>query len=207
MKYYAVRKGRKIAVFETWVECQEATKGYPGAQFKSFSDLGQAKSYLEEEEEEKEEKEEKEDEKIVDEGRTLTAYVDGSFSKKSNLYGSGCVLLENDEIISQSCFPGYNPEYLPMNNVAGEIQAAKSAVKFAINHNYDAINIYYDYTGIKEWAVGNWETNRTATGNYKKYMMEASKRININFYKVEAHTGNKYNEMADKLAKKAVGIL
>ena len=201
MKYYAVRKGRKIAIFETWAECQEATKGYPGVQFKSFSDLEQAKSYLEEG------KEEKEDKKVSNKGRTLTAYVDGSFSKKNNLYGSGCVLLEDDEILSQSCFPGYNPEYLPMNNVAGEIQAAKSAVKFAINHNYDAVDIYYDYTGIKEWAAGNWETNRTATGNYKKYMMEASRQININFHKVEAHTGDKYNEMADKLAKKAVGIL
>lgn len=201
MKYYAVRKGRKIAIFETWTECQEATKGYPGAQFKSFSDLEQAKNYLEEG------KEEKEDKKVSNKGRTLTAYVDGSFSKKNNLYGSGCVLLEDDEILSQSCFPGYNPEYLPMNNVAGEIQAAKSAVKFAINHNYDTVDIYYDYTGIKEWATGNWETNRTATGNYKKYMMEASRQININFHKVEAHTGNKYNEMADKLAKKAVGIL
>lgn len=201
MKYYAVRKGRKIAIFETWTECQEATKGYPGVQFKSFSDLEQAKTYLEEG------KEEKEDKKVSNKGRTLTAYVDGSFSKKNNLYGSGCVLLEDGEIISQSCFPGYNPEYLPMNNVAGEIQAAKAAVKFAINHNYDAVDIYYDYTGIKEWAIGNWETNRTATGNYKKYMMEASRQININFHKVEAHTGDKYNEMADKLAKKAVGIL
>ena len=201
MKYYAVRKGRKIAIFETWAECQEATKGYPGVQFKSFSDLEQAKSYLEEG------KEEKEDKKVSNKGRTLTAYVDGSFSKKNNLYGSGCVLLEDGEIISQSCFPGYNPEYLPMNNVAGEIQAAKAAVKFAINHNYDTVDIYYDYTGIKEWATGNWETNRTATGNYKKYMMEASRQVNINFHKVEAHTGDKYNEMADKLAKKAVGIL
>lgn len=201
MKYYAVRKGRKIAIFETWAECQEATKGYPGVQFKSFSDLEQAKSYLEEG------KEEKEDKKVSNKGRTLTAYVDGSFSKKNNLYGSGCVLLEDGEIISQSCFPGYNPEYLPMNNVAGEIQAAKAAVKFAINHNYDTVDIYYDYTGVKEWATGNWETNRTATGNYKKYMMEASRQVNINFHKVEAHTGDKYNEMADKLAKKAVGIL
>lgn len=198
MKYYAVKNGRKIAIFETWAGCEESTKGYSGAQFKSFSSLEQAKSYLEEKEENKE---------IVKEGRILTAYVDGSFSKKRNLYGSGCVLLEDDEIISQSCFPGYNPEYLPMNNVAGEIQAAKAAVKFAINHNYDTIDIYYDYTGIKEWAIGNWDANRTATGNYKKYMLEASKQININFYKVEAHTGNKYNEMADKLAKKAVGIL
>ena len=201
MKYYAVRKGHKIAIFESWAECQEATKGYSGAEFKSFSNLEQAESYL------KEEKEEKEDEQTVNKGRTLTAYVDGSFSKKRNLYGSGGVLLENNEIISQFCFPGYNSEYLPMNNVAGEIQAAKAAVKFAINHNYDTVDIYYDYTGIKEWVVGNWDTNRTATGNYKKYMTEASKSITINFYKVEAHTGNKYNEMADKLAKKAVGIL
>ena len=32
-------------------------------------------------------------------------------------------------------------------------------------------------------------------------------KVNVTFVKVEAHTGIKYNEMADELAKLATGIL
>ena len=33
-KYYAVRTGRKTGVFMTWAECQKATSGYSGAEFR-----------------------------------------------------------------------------------------------------------------------------------------------------------------------------
>lgn len=36
--------------------------------------------------------------------------------------------------------------------------------------------------------------------------MESRKNIKIEFYKVKAHTGDVYNEMADKLAKKSLGM-
>lgn len=36
-------------------------------------------------------------------------------------------------------------------------------------------------------------------------MTKYQKLINIEFNKVKAHSGNKYNELADQLAKKAVG--
>ncbi|HHQ8780133.1 TPA: RNase H family protein, partial [Clostridioides difficile] len=31
-------------------------------------------------------------------------------------------------------------------------------------------------------------------------------KLNVKFTKVKAHSGNKYNEEADKLAKKAIGV-
>ena len=48
MKYYAVRKGRTPGIFMDWASCQESVKGYKGAEFKSFTDLLAAKSYLSE---------------------------------------------------------------------------------------------------------------------------------------------------------------
>ena len=33
-KIYAVRKGHKTGLFETWAECQKATSGYSGAEFR-----------------------------------------------------------------------------------------------------------------------------------------------------------------------------
>ncbi|HLO11988.1 MAG TPA: ribonuclease H family protein, partial [Pseudoneobacillus sp.] len=45
-KYYVVWNGRKTGIFETWAECEEQTKGFQGARFKSFSSLEEATTAL-----------------------------------------------------------------------------------------------------------------------------------------------------------------
>lgn len=45
-KYYAVKKGKTTGVFKTWEECRNAVEGYPGAQYKGFSALEEAYTYL-----------------------------------------------------------------------------------------------------------------------------------------------------------------
>jgi ribonuclease HI len=45
-KYYVVWSGRKTGIFETWAECEQQTKGYQGARFKSFSTLEEATQAL-----------------------------------------------------------------------------------------------------------------------------------------------------------------
>lgn len=46
MKVYAVKKGNKTGIFENWSECQAATKGFSGAEFKSFTTIEEAEAYL-----------------------------------------------------------------------------------------------------------------------------------------------------------------
>ena len=45
-KWYAVRKGRKAGIFETWKECQAQVIGFPGAEFKSFLKEEDAQTYM-----------------------------------------------------------------------------------------------------------------------------------------------------------------
>jgi ribonuclease HI len=45
-KFYGVRKGRKPGLYTTWAECLKQTHQFPNAQFKSFSTLDEAESYL-----------------------------------------------------------------------------------------------------------------------------------------------------------------
>ena len=101
---------------------------------------------------------------------------------------------------------GSEPPYLKMNNVGGEVNASMIAVKSAISMGYKLIRIYYDYAGIECWATGEWKRKKEGTKAYKKFIEENSKDIIIEFKKVKAHAGNKYNEIADDLAKQAVGI-
>ena len=44
--FYAVRKGRKKGIFNTWEECEASTKGYRHNEFKGFLCLDEAYSYL-----------------------------------------------------------------------------------------------------------------------------------------------------------------
>ncbi|WP_442593878.1 ribonuclease H1 domain-containing protein [Neobacillus sp. D3-1R] len=41
-KYYVVWNGRKTGIYESWAECEQQTKGYQGARFKSFLSLEEA---------------------------------------------------------------------------------------------------------------------------------------------------------------------
>lgn len=42
-KVYVVWKGRQSGIFMTWEECKAQIEGYPGAEYKSFDDLQQAR--------------------------------------------------------------------------------------------------------------------------------------------------------------------
>ena len=45
-KYYAVRCGRRVGIFDNWAECQKQISGYPGQDFKSFPNRKEAEEYL-----------------------------------------------------------------------------------------------------------------------------------------------------------------
>lgn len=192
-KFYAVKQGRKIGVFRTWSECEALVKGYSGAIYKSFQTENEAWDFIKGYKKE-----------IVDDG--IIAYVDGSYNVKNKEYGYGCVLIENQKIIKELSGKDNNLEYVSMRNVAGEILGSLKAIEFAVQMKYSMICIYYDYEGIEKWANKEWKANKIGTKEYVKKIDDYRKVINIQFIKVLAHSGDYYNDKADLLAKKAVGI-
>ena len=78
------------------------------------------------------------------------------------------------------------------------------AVDFAINNDYKEIELYFDYQGIESWALGTWKRNNKVTEGYHQFMQEKMKQIKVTFVKVKGHSGDKYNDLADKLAKEAL---
>ena len=46
MKFYAVRKGRKVGIFNTWQETKENVDNFSGAEYKSFNSIEAAQAYL-----------------------------------------------------------------------------------------------------------------------------------------------------------------
>ena len=40
-----------------------------------------------------------------------------------------------------------------------------------------------------------------------EFYKDASKLVDVDFIKVKGHSGDKYNDLADELAKKALGLI
>lgn len=204
-KYYAVLKGVKTGIFETWDACKECVDGYPGAQYKSFKTLDEAKAYLGEEVEVtvagKQRKAPVGDESRPD---ALVAYVDGSYEHSVQTYGFGCVFILPDGSIYTENGGGQNPESAALRNVTGEMLGAMFAVQFARKNGFARIEIRYDYEGIEKWVTGAWKSKTDLTKKYAQRMQQWAQVIAIEFTKVPAHEGVYFNELADELAKEAV---
>nr|WP_195237424.1 ribonuclease H family protein [Romboutsia sp. 1001285H_161024_C4] len=196
VKFYAVRKGRNNGIYNTWNECKEQINGFSGAEYKSFTTIEEAKSYIYGESGVK-----------IQEGKELVkAYVDGSYEHSIREYGSGVVIIKNEEVIKTYSKKGNDKDLVGMRNVAGEIEAAKIAMNYCIDNNINNLILHFDYEGIEKWCLGLWKTNKEGTTKYKKFYDNIKDKLNVEFVKVKAHSGNKYNDEADKLAKKAIGI-
>lgn len=204
-KVYAVRKGKKTGLFQTWDACRASVDGYPGAEYKSFLSVEEAQAYLNRPAD------------LLPGARSsagtdggkneedqVVAYVDGSFNKDIGRYAFGCVLIRPDGGIVRESGSGNDPESLQLRNVTGEMLGAMYAVRWCAVNGYPAVRICYDYMGIEMWAVGAWRTNNSLTQKYAAFMKESGSRIRITFQKIAAHTGVEYNEEADKLAKAAL---
>lgn len=203
-KTYAVRRGRKTGLFQTWPDCQKQIIGFSGAEYKSFKTLAEAEEYL------AGAVKERSNEKFTTDdsnksAKVMVAYVDGSYDVKTHQYGSGVVILWKGEKQSFS-FKGDTLALADMRNVAGEIVGAQKAMEFAVENKVKKVIIYYDYEGIEKWCTSAWKAKKEGTQMYVKAYQKLKDKVEIEFVKVMAHTGDKYNEEADILAKKAIGL-
>lgn len=199
-KFYAVKNGRKIGVYETWAECKEQVNGYKGAEFKSFNTREEALSYITGENIKVSQRTPEENE--------IFAYVDGSFNVKTFEYAYGIVLINKNGIVTTLSGKDNKEEVVNMRNVAGELKGTMVAIQYISKNipNINKVTIFHDYEGIAKWVTEEWKTNLEYTQKYKEYMKKMKQNLQISFQKVVAHTGDEFNEMADKLAKEQLGL-
>lgn len=207
-KFFAVRNGRKTGIFDNWTDTQQSVSGYSNAQFKGFQTESEALDYLENDLNPTIQ----EDSVISFDSATnsqsidLFAYVDGSKLGNHYGYGIGALILdENEKIIKRYSQLGDKPELIEYRQIAGELEAVLYVLKFAIENNLKKIKIFYDYIGIQNWAEKIWSRNSPVSLYYEREFdnLVAKGQLVIIFEKVKAHSGNKYNEQADQLAKQA----
>lgn len=196
-KFYAIRKGKQTGIFNSWEKCKALVSGYSGAEYKSFSTAEEAMAYIQGVSPRVEIKEND------PESNYMTAYVDGSYNNKTGEFSYGMVILYKGE---ERCFSQKveDNSLASMRNVAGEIKGAEAAMRLALKENCPAVKIYYDYEGIEKWCNGAWSANKEGTKAYKAFYDSVKDKLLIEFVKVKGHSNDKYNDMADELAKKAI---
>ena len=193
-KYYAVKEGRVPGIYETWAECQKQINGFSGAVYKSFASMEEAQSFVS-----------GASQKLTMEETQAVAYVDGSYDKTTGAFSYGMVLFSDGQELHFS--KKYNDSALAeMHNVAGEIKGSEAAMQYCLDHDIESITIYHDYEGIAKWCNGDWQAKKPGTMAYAEFYRKASAKVHIQFVKVRGHSGDTYNELADQLAKGALGI-
>lgn len=193
-KYYAVKVGKTPGIYMSWDDCKAQVTGFSGAVYKSFASIEEADAFMN-----------MGASVSVSEEKEFVAYVDGSYSVETSEYGYGAVIFYNGEEIHLSG-KGSEDYMITMRNVAGEIVGARKAMEYAVQNNCKNAIIYHDYEGIAKWCQGLWKTNKQGTIEYKQYFDSIKSMINVEFVKVKGHSGDKYNDIADMLAKSAIGI-
>ena len=137
----------------------------------------------------------------------ITIYTDGACSGNPGKGGWGAVLIYGDK---QKHLSG--SAILTTNNKM-ELTAAIEALKAVKKSNDVELHTDSQYVknGINLWII-NWKKNGWKTANKKEVAnkdlwIELDKYVthhNITWFWVKGHSGNHYNEIADKLAVNAM---
>lgn len=129
-----------------------------------------------------------------------SVYTDGSY--KNNNFGYGITILENNQVkakIAGKVIGNYQG-----NNVVGEVFGVRRALNYCLNKGIKQLTIYYDLVNLEKWAKNQWKANIPLSQQYKNFIQNIN--IKIKWQKVKAHSGNKYNELADSLAKEGSAL-
>ena len=195
MKYYAVKSvdGKIVnKVFTDWDSCKAVVSGHHCV-YKSFKTMDEVKKFLTSGTKSEEVK------------PNAVYYVDGSFL--NNGIGWSWVLVKDGNVVRQ-LYGGVDPNEETSRNITGELQATRSAIKDAVLHKINEIEIVHDYQGISSFIDGAFEAKTKESNDYKNFVEDCKTNYNlkIKFTKVKGHSNNRFNDLADELAKKGANL-
>ena len=131
------------------------------------------------------------------------AYVDASYSDNERFGAIGIVLLTSSEVIQYSEIPE-NLEDCALTSTNHELLAAAKAIKMAKERHIKNLIIKHDNSSIAELAKSHSVSKTSMEEWYKQLVMKHREKMSITFKKVKGHSKEYFNELADKLAYKAM---
>ncbi|MPQ44039.1 viroplasmin family protein [Clostridium tarantellae] len=209
-KVYAIKEGYdfstnekiKNKIVNTWAECLKCVKGVKGAKYKSFESMEEAKKYL------------NDNNKLLKKGIDnypedyLHIYVDGSYNMSTKRYAYGVVAVRDNVVEHIESGSPLDTTKSNIRQIAGELEGAVKAVEYALKKGEKKVVLFHDYEGIFHHATGSWDRREESSEIYYDKMNKLFKEgIEVIFVKVDSHTGDLFNELADERCKKELNIV
>ena len=207
-KFYAIRVGREVGIFNDWPTCQRLTTGYPCATFKSFKSLNDAVQWLEIG---------KSPVSTIEGIKTesIEIYTDGSHQRAKGYLGIGAWasrLDESDAIREYELSLKCSPELLATYGISEDAECSNPTAEFVafaevlkrFVHLRTSIHLEFfcDYIGVQKWMSGEWKAKeshiRAILETCQKLRSQCKSKITIHW--IPGHSGNAGNDHADKLA-------
>ncbi|WP_066896742.1 viroplasmin family protein [Clostridium nigeriense] len=208
-KVYAIKEGFNFStnekvenlIVDTWAECQKYIKGVKGAKYKSFEDINEARKFL------------SQGDGMLKKGidsypmDCLHIYVDGSYNISTEKYSYALVAVKENIIQYIENGKSKDNSSKSIRQIAGELEATIKGVEYALRQKENKVVIFHDYAGIAHHATGFWERKEQSSIEYHNKMKSLMNNgIEVIFVKVDSHTGDLYNEIADEKCKEALNI-
>jgi ribonuclease HI len=144
-------------------------------------------------------------------------HLDGDGATKDTPAGWGFVVIEgptglnhNDgeethsafgRVITDTGHPLYIGAEIGSNNTA-ELSAVYNALEWIKSSGATSVTVYSDSQYALNMAFGDWRasTNKQLISKIRSYAKETMKVVSITHAHIRAHSGFKWNEVADRLA-------
>lgn len=212
-KWYAVKKGVKPGIYQTWAEAEAQVKGYSGAVFKGFTSEAEAQQWFAGNLDATDlvpKKSAPTAKKMVFEypqprSGELVIYTDGGAINNPGPGGFGAVLISTNG--EKEISGGYR--YTTNNRM--ELMACIVALRH-VEEGCRSITLYSDSSYVvngiikgwaKKWRRNGWiKSDKKAVLNQDLWeeLLRLSEEHSVDFRWVRGHAGNPLNERCDRLA-------
>ena len=199
-KFYAVKAGKVPGIYHSWNDCQNQTKGFSGAIYKSFATLAEAQKFIEP------------TEKLdLTEKEVIEIYTDGSHQRSKDYLGIGawCRYREIDYSLSltvsaellktydvfDTCCSNPTAEFVAFAEVLKRLENAPESI---------VLHFFADFIGVKSWIEGTWKAKEPYIIKIRDICLARMKRMRakVMISHVKGHSNNYGNDRADELAGK-----
>lgn len=203
--YAAVFKDGAHRIYSNWPDCQRATTGIPDIKFKGFATREEAAAWIAmarpgEASVAAEAASRGDGSSAGYPPGTVLIFVDGSYiHSRCKRAGWAWVAVRDGDVIDRES--GVTEKDALSRNIDGELEAAIRAMEWAHRLGHAAV-IHHDYSGIAMWASGAWKVKAEVSRDYVERIREI--KGSVTFKKVAGHSGDKYNDLVDKLAGEAI---
>jgi len=209
-KFYAVAKGRKPGIYNSWPAAQSQIEGFPGAVYKGFTTFKEAEDWMKSPvfgkrvSESKSIKESSPETTIPGEGE-IAIYTDGGCSGNPGPGGYGIVQISGS--IRKELSGGYR---LTTNNrmeLMGVIVALRNLerknlpVRICTDSSYVVNGISRGWA--KSWRKNNWiksDKKPALNPDLWSELLDLLEGLDVTFIWVKGHAGHPMNERCDELA-------